>query len=102
MIKNPNCARARGLLMTRTNARMVWETQPDFDGPIAPTLVGYTKAGQPVWAVAGGAAITVTDWIPIEYSSDVVQRVLTESVIERRAQRVLMGSKTKSIPRSAG
>jgi hypothetical protein len=87
--------------MTRTNPRMVWDVQPDRDAYI-PTLLGHTPGGQPVWSAAGGAAITITDWIPIEYSADVVQRVLRESVIESRANRVRMGSKTKSIPRSAG
>lgn len=90
--------------MTHTNARLDWEITPDVDAsPHRPVLLGFTRrTGQPVWSVAGGAIVNVDEWIPIEYSSDVVQRVLTESVVERRAQRVIMGSKTKSIPRSAG
>jgi hypothetical protein len=92
--------------MTHTNpaARINWDVQPDTDSRIeTPRLIGITRrTGQPVWSVAGGVPVNVDEWIPIEYSSDVVQRVLTESVVESRAQRVVMNSKTKSIPRSAG
>lgn len=42
------------------------------------------------------------DWIPEEYSSDVVQRVNQLSAVERHARREPMGSATKSVPRSAG
>lgn len=66
------------------------------------TIIGFSKSGVPIYAQAGGVAATVTDWIPIEYDSEVVQRVLMESVIERFGSRVPMRSKTKSIPRSAG
>jgi hypothetical protein len=66
------------------------------------TIVGFRKDGTPLYMVAGGAAATVTDWIPIEYDSEVIQRVLMESAIERFGSRVPMRSKTKSIPRSAG
>ena len=83
-----------------------WLVTPDegVEGPSisAPTIIGFRKNGDPIYAVAGGAAATVTDWIPIEYDSEVVQRVLTESVIERFGNKVPMRSKTKSIPRSAG
>lgn len=85
-------------MMTRTFA-IDWDIHPDRDPG---QLIGFTSNGTPVWQLAGGAPITITSWIPIEYSSDVVQRVRTESVIERQARRVAMGSKTKSIPRSAG
>jgi hypothetical protein len=90
--------------MTHTNAALLWDVQPDRDtDPLAlPRLLGTTRSGRPVWSVAGGAIINVDEWIPIEYSSEVVQRVLTESVIESSAKRVIMNSKTKSIPRSAG
>jgi hypothetical protein len=88
--------------MTRTGSRMVWDVQPDRDALLKPELLGVTPSGLPIWAAAGGAPITITDWIPIEYDSDVVQRVRMESVIERVGRRVRMGSKTKSIPRSAG
>jgi len=81
-----------------------WDVTPDYDGsPLSmPTVVGFTRDGRPVWSVAGSAAANISDWIPIEYDSDVVQRVQMDSVIEGYATRVLMRSKTKSIPRSAG
>jgi len=66
------------------------------------TIVGFRKDGTPLYMVAGGAAANVADWIPIEYDSEVIQRVLMESAIERFGSRVPMRSKTKSIPRSAG
>lgn len=44
----------------------------------------------------------VDNWIPIEYDSDVVQRVLAESAIERFARRYVMNSSTREIPRSGG
>lgn len=78
---------------------------PDHDEPLGTrpgTLLGFTKAGKPIYAMAGGAIANVDDWIPIEYDSEVVQRVLMESCIERYGNRVPMRSKTKSIPRSAG
>lgn len=87
--------------MTRT-LPMVWDVSPDRDALDGARIIGTTKYGEPIWASAGGAPITITSWIPIEYDSDVVQRVLMESVIEGQARRVTMGSKTKSIPRSAG
>lgn len=48
------------------------------------------------------AAITVTDWIPEEYSSDVVQRVQQRSVIEGMARGWPMANTTRHVPRSAG
>jgi HK97 family phage major capsid protein len=81
---------------------LVWDVSPDRDALEGARIIGTTKYGEPIWASAGGAPITITSWIPIEYDSDVVQRVLMESVIEGQARRVVMGSKTKSIPRSAG
>lgn len=88
--------------MTRSNTRMVWEVQPDRDELLTPQVIGFTPLGEPVYSVAGGAPITISSWIPIEYDSAVVQRVRMESVVEGYARRVIMGSKTKSIPRSAG
>lgn len=67
-------------------------------------IVGFTKAGQPVYSVAGGAPTpaNVANWIPIEYDSDVVQRVQMESAIERYARSYPMRTATREIPRSAG
>lgn len=72
------------------------EDEPD------PTVIGYRSDGAPILLLAGAAAATIDDWIPIEYDDEVVQRVLQESAIERYAAKVPMSSKTKSIPRSAG
>jgi HK97 family phage major capsid protein len=87
--------------MQRTNARVTWEVTPDRE-PLKSGIIGFTRSGDPVYAAAGGVNQNVDTWIPIEYDSNVIQRVLTESVIESRARRVIMNSKTKSIPRSAG
>lgn len=87
--------------MQRTNARVSWSVSPDRE-PLKSGIIGFTKSGQPVYAAAGGANMNVDTWIPIEYDSAVIQRVYQESVIESRARRVVMSSKTKSIPRSAG
>lgn len=79
-----------------------FEVTPDVDELATPKLLGFTPDGRPMWAGAGGAPINVASWIPIEYSSDVVQRVRMASAVERISNKVTMGSKTKSIPRSAG
>lgn len=68
----------------------------------ARTLIGFSKRGLPIYSQGGGAAANVDDWIPIEYDSEVVQRVLMESVVERWGNKVPMRTLTKSIPRSAG
>lgn len=80
---------------------ITWDVSHDRD-LLKAGIVGFTRSGQPVYAAAGGVNQNVDDWIPIEYDSAVIQRVFTESVIESRARRVVMSSKTKSIPRSAG
>jgi HK97 family phage major capsid protein len=77
-----------------------WLVTPDSND--RPEIIGHRADGRPIWSTAGAVAATVTDWIPVEYDSQVVQRVLTESAVERTAERVIMRSKTKSIPRSAG
>lgn len=79
-----------------------WVVTEDTDLPQQPLLIGIREDGHPVYLAAGGVAANVNDWIPIEYDSDVVQRVQMESAVERYAIRVPMSSKTKSIPRSAG
>lgn len=66
-------------------------------------LLGYRNSGQPIFTFSGGDATTIIDnWIPIEYDSDVVQRVNLESAVERYADPVPMSTATKQIPRSAG
>jgi hypothetical protein len=81
-----------------------WLVGPDdeFDNILPGTVIGFTKDNRPIYGVAGGAIANVDDWIPIEYDSEVVQRVLMGSAVEAFARRVIMRSKTKSIPRSAG
>lgn len=79
----------------------VW-AEDDTDLPYDLTVIGWRRDGRPIYLAAGGAAANVNDWIPIEYDSTVVQRVRMESAIEAEAQRFVMGSKTRSVPRSAG
>jgi len=89
----------------RTIAKPQWLITPDTDEHELSrprTLIGFRRNGESVYSQAGGAIANVDDWIPIEYDSEVVQRVMMESVVERFANRVPMRSKTKSIPRSAG
>lgn len=88
--------------MRTANARVAVEVQHDRDTLLKAGIVGFTRSGQPVYAAAGGVNQNVDEWIPIEYDSNVVQRVLTESVIESQARRVIMATKTKSIPRASG
>jgi HK97 family phage major capsid protein len=65
-------------------------------------IIGYTRSGQPVFAVGGSARNTMEAWIPVEYSSDVIQRVNQVSAIEAFAQRIPMATQTRSTPRSGG
>lgn len=87
--------------MTRNLSRVQWDVTPDRE-LLKAGIVGFTRSGEPVYAAAGGANMNVDEWIPIEYDSNVIQRVFTESVTESQFRRVIMSSKTKSIPRSAG
>ncbi len=77
-----------------------WLTEPDYDP--TPVLVGCRADGTPVYQFSGAAAATIDDWIPIEYDSDVVQRVMLDSAVERYGNPTPMRTKTKSVPRSAG
>lgn len=91
------------LLRGRTQPEWLVGPDDEFDFTLPPgTILGFRPDGSPIYHAAGGAAANVDDWIPIEYDSEVVQRVLMESVAERFFRRVPMRSKTKSIPRSAG
>lgn len=76
------------------------KAEPDIDRLFKP--IGYRANGDPIFSHVGAAAADIDDWIPIEYDSDVVQRVMMDSAVESRARRVPMRTKTKSIPRSAG
>lgn len=77
-------------------------TRTSLNGLVPGKLIGFTKHGLPVFSQAGGAPADVDDWIPIEYGSEVVQRVLAESAVERFGRPVPMSTRTKEIPRSAG
>lgn len=68
----------------------------------APRVIGVLPDGTEVIALAGSTNQDISDWIPIEYDDEVVQRVYQESAVERYGARVSMRSKTKSVPRSAG
>lgn len=48
------------------------------------------------------AANDVAAWIPEEFSSDVIKRVMRTSAVEALARAEPMTTKTKSVPRSAG
>jgi HK97 family phage major capsid protein len=82
-------------------AYIVHEVHEDNDLQIG-SVIGLRADGSPIYAAQGGAVINIDDWIPIEYDSDVIQRVLLESAIEAHATPVPMSTKTKSIPRSSG
>ncbi|WP_213451584.1 phage major capsid family protein [Rhizomonospora bruguierae] len=85
----------------RTTLADVW-AEADNDLPNRGTILGFRSSGEPIYSLGGAAAAVIDDWIPIEYDSNVVQRVRMDSAIERYGQRYVMRSKTRSIPRSAG
>lgn len=81
----------------------VWLVGPDADQPTAGTVIGHRADGAPIYHLAGGDATTIIDsWIPIEYDSEPVMRVMMDSAIERYSMPVPMTTTTKEIPRSAG
>lgn len=54
-----------------------WHVGPDV--PTPGTLIGRRADNTPIYLTAGGTAATIVDnWIPIEYDSDVVMRVLAD------------------------
>lgn len=65
-------------------------------------ILGYRKNGAPIYQVFGGAAADFEDWVPVEYDSEVIKRVLMDSAVERYGQRFIMNSFTRSVPRSSG
>lgn len=67
------------------------------------SILGYRKDGRPIYHIAGAASTDIIDnWIPIEWDSDVIQRVQRESVVERYGYGVPMNTATKRVLRSAG
>jgi HK97 family phage major capsid protein len=80
-----------------------WVVGPDVDLPAPGTIIGRRADGTAIHLHAGGAADTIIDnWIPIEYSDDVIQRVQMDSAIEGEAMPEPMKTATKEVPRSAG
>ena len=67
-----------------------------------PRIVGQRADGRPIFLIAGGAENNFSQWIPEEFSSDVIQRVNQMSAVETYAQKVPMGTETRSTPRSGG
>lgn len=65
-------------------------------------VIGYHRDGRPIRLIAGAAPtdITIDDWIPVEPSSDVIQRVMQASAVEALAVRTPMTTNTKDVPRS--
>lgn len=72
---------------------------PDLDPG---DIIGFTRSGQPILSVAGGARMTFEAWIPEEFGSDVITRVNQNSAVEAWAQRIPMSTQTRSTPRSGG
>jgi hypothetical protein len=76
---------------------------PVFALPEPGSILGYRKDGRPIYHIAGAASTDIIDsWIPIEWDSEVIQRVQRESAIEQLGYRVPMSSATKRVLRSAG
>jgi HK97 family phage major capsid protein len=65
-------------------------------------IIGYRKDGRQIRLIAGGARNVYDTWVPEEFGSDVITRVQQMSAMEANANRVPMGSNTRSVPRSAG
>ncbi|WP_433701111.1 hypothetical protein [Nocardiopsis sp. CA-288880] len=70
--------------------------------PPGPPLLGHRANGDPIHVYAGAAPADLDDWTPVEYDSEVWQRVMQESVIEREAAPVPMSTRTKAVPRPEG
>lgn len=70
--------------------------------PLPGMVLGYRSNGQPIVQVMGGATENFDSWIPIEYASDVIQKVQQTSAVEAYGQEVLMSTNTRSTPRDSG
>src|SRR2546422_5372983 len=77
------------------------------------SIIGFRKArlgsGEqpgkmyPVYQIAGAASTDIIDpWIPIEWDSDVITRVLMDSAVERYGRAHPMRTATKRVLRSGG
>lgn len=67
-----------------------------------PMILGRRANGDPIYLVTGAAEANFDKWIPEEFGSSVITRVLQTSAIERYAQHIPMGTQTRSTPRSGG
>jgi HK97 family phage major capsid protein len=67
-----------------------------------PTMLGRRSDGTPIYLVSGAAEANFDHWIPEEFGSTVIQRVMQTSALERYAQHIPMGTQTRSTPRSGG
>lgn len=66
-------------------------------------LLGFRRNGEPIYSLSGGAPTDIIDnWIPIEWDSEVITRVLMDSAIEKYARPHVMKTSTKRILRSGG
>ena len=65
-------------------------------------IIGYRRNGDPIRYIGGGAEANFDHWIPEEFGSDVIKRVTQMSALESVAQRIPMGTQTRSTPRSGG
>lgn len=82
-------------------------TLPSVFGPGVPAhdpgdIIGYRKNGEPIHFIGGGSEADFSHWIPEEFDSAVIQRVMQVSAVESQAQRVPMATQTRSHPRSGG
>lgn len=66
------------------------------------SVLGYRSNGAPIRLAAGGATDNFDAWIPVEFSSDVIQKVQQKSAVEAYGQRVLMTTSSRSTPRDSG
>jgi HK97 family phage major capsid protein len=75
---------------------------PEIVGIDPGDIAFYREDGRPVYAIAGGARNSFDNWIPEEFGSQVIQKVMQVSALEAFAQRVPMQTQTRSTPRSGG
>lgn len=66
------------------------------------TVLGYRANGAPILLLGGGATDNFDAWIPVEYSSSVIQKVMQTSAVEALGQEVLMSTNSRSTPRDSG
>lgn len=94
---------ANGATVKSTLTVPEWLVGPDTDLPNPGTFIGRRADGTPIHLHFGGSATDIIDnWIPIEYSDQVITRVNMDSAAESEAAVEPMKTNTKEIPRSAG